>query len=475
MRTVLFGLLVFTLGCAASPPGASDAMDGTVDVPSDTGVVAEIIVPAGPYGGFVPSGPYVGEMLGVSTHMSRHAEYSWKREAELDRLEELGFTRVRSDFYWKEVEPVDGGYDVSGPAHMTDLCLERGFSVLGILLNPPSWAMPDGSTSSADPERFRAYVQYTVGEMLDRIHHWEIWNEQNLDVFWGPSPNPGLFGTFLKIAAEEIRALDPDAEITFGGLSPFQFHPGGIWAFLLDVAELHPDICQHFDSLAIHPYSFAQQHSPEDEFVQGRYVHPPLAGLIGEARFVLEQIGCPDVPIHLTEAGWPDYYMGVEKQGAYAARGLLLAVAAGAASYYWYTFWDSTIGPDEVAPTECTFGLMTVPASAEEPGERKPSFHAMLGASSMLGGTRYAGDLGLRLAWDAQLHALAFVDDAGRFTLAFWHSEDDLDAEIAVEVPAPEGATGWERYDQSGALQEEGAVSPVPVTATGRVSYLRFE
>ena len=32
----------------------------------------------------------------------------------------------------KSIEREEGAYDVSGPAHMTDLCLERGFSVLGI-------------------------------------------------------------------------------------------------------------------------------------------------------------------------------------------------------------------------------------------------------------------------------------------------------------------------------------------------------
>ncbi len=175
-----------------------------------------------------------------------------------------------------------------------------------------------------------------------------------------------------------------------------------------------------------------------------------MGGLIEEARFVMGQIGCTDRPIHLTEAGWPHYYMGEEKQGAYSVRGLLLAAAAGASTYYWYTFWDSEILPDTVAPTEHTFGVMTWPASAEDPGEKKPSFHVLKGANSILGTTRYAGDLARELGWEKHLHALAFVDDEGRFTVASWQSLDELESEVSLEIPVPAGSTGWSRYDQSG-------------------------
>ncbi len=462
LSAALFAPLLLVLSCSQSSTSAMDdvvaAGDHRVaDERSTPDVVAEVVV-ADPYDAFVASGPTIRDMLGVSTHMSRSVEYSWKREAELDRLEELEFTRVRSDFYWKSIEAVEGVYDVAGPAHMTDLCIERGFEVLGILLIPPQWAQVDGTFDSVDPEKWRAYVHYTVDQMKDRIHSWEIWNEQNLHVFWTPAPNPYKFGTFLKIAAEEIRALDPDAEIVFGGLSPFQFNTEGIWAFIPDVAKHHPDICDAFDSLAIHPYSFAQQESPEAEFVQGTYVHPPMSGLIDEAHAATDEIGCPDRPIHLTEAGWPDYYMGVEKQGAFAARGLLLAAAAGASTYYWYTFWDSEIGPDTVAPTEHSFGLMTWPKSAEDPGVRKPSFHALKEASEILGETRYAGDLASALGWDAQVHALVFVDEEEQFTVAVWHSLDDLETEVALEVPTPGGGS-----------------APIPVLATGRITYLEFQ
>jgi len=447
---ILILSLAFAPGCSTPTPSPDLLAAG------DQADTSEEVAPvAGPYDGFVASGATIREMLGVSTHMSRSVEYSWKREAELDRLEELGFTRVRSDFYWKAIEAVEGVYDVDGPAHMTDLCLARGFEVLGILLIPPPWAQVDGTFDSVDPEKWRAYVRFTVETMKDRVHSWEIWNEQNLHVFWTPAPNPYKFGTFLKIAAEEIRALDPDAEIVFGGLSPFQFHTDGIWAFIPDVAKHHPDICDAFDSLAIHPYSFAQQESPEAEFVQGAYVHPPMTGLIDEARVALDAIGCPGRPIHLTEAGWPDYYMGVEKQGAYAVRGLLQAAAAGASTYYWYTFWDSEITPDTVAPTEHSFGLMTWPKSEEEPGERKPSFNALKEASAILGDSRYAGDLARGLGWEEHLHALVFVDGAGQLIVAAWHSLDDLEAEVSLEIPVP-GA----------------AVSPISVVATGFVTYV---
>ncbi len=450
-----------------------DSVTDGVDVLLDE--VAEVDVSTGPYAHFEGSGAVIGSMLGVSSHMSRGADYSWKREAELEGLSELGFNRVRNDFHWRSIESEEGVFDVSGQSHMTDLILERGMSVLAILLSPPEWAQTDGTYDSVDPEKWRTFVHYTVEHLMDRIHSWEIWNEPNLDVFWTPDINPYLYGVFTKVAYEEIHALDPDAEVVFGTLSSFQFHTENIWGFVLDVAKFHPDICDYFDSLSIHPYSFAQQYSPEYNFVQGVYVHPPMAGLIEEARVVLAEIGCPNRPIHLTECGWPHYYMGEDKQGAFAVRGLLLAASAGAASYHWYTYWDSIIGPDQPAPTEDTFGLMTPPESAENPGERKPAFYSMKGASIVLGDTRFAGDLGKELGWEEPLYALAFADDQGQFIVAVWQDQDDLELETAVEIPMPEGATSWTRYDYTGTEVESGTSNPAPVAATGWVNYLKFE
>ena len=92
----------------------------------------------------------------------------------------------------------------------------------------------------------------------------------------------------------------------------------------------------------------------------------------------------------------------------------------------------------------------------------------------MLNGSRYAGDLGPGLDLEEDLHALAFVDDEARFTVAVWHSQDELDTEVELEIPAPEGAATWNLHDYSGVLQGTGDTMPVTVTATGRVSYLKF-
>ena len=488
LKRALLSVLLLSVFACSSPSGSADvasaedvpavAEDALPDLSSvDVGEVedvAEDVTPTTPYGGFSASGAYIQDMLGVSTHMHRGVSYSWKREAELDYLEDLGFTRVRSDFYWREIEVEEGSFDVSGQAHMTDLCLERGLTLLGIIFNPPGWARENGDIDTVDPEKWRAYVQYTVGEMNGRVNHWEIWNEQNIQAFWPLQPNPEIFGDFLKIAAEEIRAINPEAEITFGGLSPFEFHVDNLWGYLMDVAAYHPDICDYFDSFAIHPYTAFQQEAPETDYEMVNYVHPSMGGLIDQARDMLAQAGCPDVPIHLTESGWPHYLMGVENQGAFAVRGLLLAAAGGASTYYWYTFWDSVIAEDETMPTECTFGLVSVPTSLEEPGEPNPSYYAMKGASLLLRGTRYAGNLGSRLDWDDHLHGLAFADDDGLFTVAAWHSLEDLDAGLAVEIPLPEGATAWTRYDHTGTEVASGTEGPVSFDAIGWVSYVQF-
>jgi len=432
----------------------------------------------GPYGCMAPAGPTVDETLGIASHMSTDAEHDRDRLFELDRSVEAGVHFVRRGFYWNRIEPENDVWTFQGYDVLVDLLHQHGLAPLAMITRAVRWAAPGGSPNEIDPDHFADFAGQVAARYAHRIDLYEIWNEQNSERFWNGGPDPAHYGRLLRAAHTAIHRNDPSAVVLFGGLSAFDplhlFDPRGVWNFLARTGEAHPDLCDFMDGVAIHPYTFLQQPEPELSLDFGVYRYPDLRGHIRDVRGMLEERGCPEKPIHLTEAGWPSLLIGLERQAAYLARGVLLARAAGAASFFWYTFYDEE--PVSSLPTEDYFGLYTLPDGRNDP-DPKPSYRALLGLHRLVGKARFAGDLGQVLGWDEDRYALVFSEPSGAWTVALWHAQPGWREEVPVEVPLPADALGtWTLFDQEGVERSSGdarqAAEAVPLS--GRVHYLRF-
>ena len=457
---VLSSLLIMLVSCG-SDNGVS---------PTDSPAVA-------PYPGMMPSGKTLDEILGVSSHMSRGVEYNWRREFEIEKLVDAGMTMVRNDFHWYRIEPEDDVWALDGYDVMTNLCRTAGLEVTAIFLGAPDWATPGGTPNEINPEDYADYTGHVAAHFADRIDYYEFWNEQNTSRFWRPQPNPAKYGELLKATFKAVHANDPNATVIFGGLSTFEVHffdPHGIWNFLYRVYVEHPDICEYFDAMSIHPYTFLQQPSPELDIDLGIYHYPNMVGLVDLVRDTLAEIGCPDKRVQFTEVGWPSLLIGDRRQASYLARSVMLALANQVEIYDWYTFWDGSGSAS--LPTEDYFGLFTYP---EQPHETEPkaSYRALKGAHDMIGDARYAGDLREALGWDGKVYALVFVNDAGTCTIGLWRGGSALSTEETVVLPTPAKTTGmWSLYDQEGNRIDSGEATDdeVEVTISGNATYLEF-
>ncbi len=431
--------------------------------------------PGGPYSGMEPGGVRVGDMLAISSHMSKSPAPSWTRDFEIVKLVSAGVGLMRTDFSWSKIEPLDDQWQWEGYDVMVNACLDAGIQVNALLDYGVDWARSDGTDSSIDPAVWADFNGHVADHFADRIHVYEIWNEQNTIRFWSPYPDPEHYGRFLKAGYDAIHSVDPEATVLFGGLSSmdiFMFGPDGLWNFLPRVAAFHPDICDWFDAMAIHPYTFVQQTMPELSVDIGSFTYPDMTAAIDHAREHLAEIGCPDKPVHLTEMGWPSLLIGSERQAAYLARSLLIAASKGIATFYWYTFWDGK-GVATV-PTEDYFGLFTWPGLNPE---EKPTYHALHTANRLLGAYRYAGDLGRTLNWPPTVQALVFHDDQDGWILGLWNAVQNVSDSVQAEVPLHPSAQGeWHLYSQEGALLRQGptGISRVDLALTGRVQYLTF-
>ena len=429
-----------------------------------------------PYATFSPVGKPIGEMLGISSHMSRGAEPSPKRDMEIEALVESGIKMVRTDFKWDIMEAQDDVWYFDGYDTMVGLCLDAGLSMTAILGFDVLWAAPDHIDDLIDPALYGDFSAHVAAHFADRIDYYEIWNEQNIPRFWQPLPNPQKFGEMMKAGYPAIHDNDPVATVIFGGLSPLNrqlLEPAGIWSFLVQVYDAHPDICDWFDAMSIHPYTFFQQTSPERSVDLSIFRYPTLVESIDQIRGILAVIGCPDKPIHLTEMGWPDLFIGRDRQGAFLARGVMLAASRLIDYFDWYTFWDGS--GDAELPTEDAFGLYTWYDYDPQP---KPSFFTAKALSTLLGDSRFAGNLAGALSWPEEERALAFVDESGTYTIGLWHTDPDLTTEIPVSIPLPPNVKGqWTLYSQTGDFIAEGDTGggAVELVLLGWVHYLKFE
>jgi len=448
--------------------------DAGDDDTADDDTADDDTTPVDPYEGLAPVGKYVDQLLAISSHISSSVNPSTTRDFEIEKLDDAGVGLLRTDFSWGAIEPTDNNWSFDGYDTMVGLLAAAGIKVDALLDYGVGWAMPGGSHDEIDPEVWADFNGTVAAHYADAIDMYEIWNEENTERFWQPAPNPAHYGELLKAGYTAIHANDDTAEVLFGGLSPFDIFIFGehwIWNFLMRVHEEHPDICNYMDAMAIHPYTFLQQTSPELPVDFGLWAYGNLEEMIDHARVLLDEIGCPDKPLYLTEIGWPHYLIGQARQGAYLARGLLIAAAKQVDAYFWYTFWDNEI--HSMPPTEDTFGLFTWPGGEIKP---KPAYAALLAAHALLGESRFAGDLSAAMAWEQDLHALAFVADDGRWTIGLWSSRAS-GGSVAMSVPLHSACDGaWELYDQEGALLDSGvaATGEVEADLSGNVVYLRF-
>ena len=484
-KTGLFLTTAMFLACTGGvadreTPGVPDSGAGDVVVEASEADVqdaagareAEAAMPPAWWDLPAPSGPRVGSILGVSSHMAQGPGANAERDFEIARYAELGGVHVRNDYLWQWIEPTRGGFDFAAVEKGVDAVLGSGGRVTAILDYGVGWAMPDGTPGSIEPADFAAYAGALAGHFCGRIADFEVWNEPNSGNMWPPKGDPARYGLLLKAAHQAVKAACPQARVLTGGLSPMDMVLG--WQFYKDLGAAMPDVCDHFDALAIHPYTNDQAASPEYDFRMDadNYLNPGQSAMVAMARDRLKDWGCPDRPIDLTEMGWPSYTISEVDQGRWLARSLLLAARDGVEVYEWYTFWDSepvTTGP---SPTENYFGMFGWPGDLANPRREKPAWGAFRGISVVLGDARFAGDVSAALGMPNDVYALAFGRDDGTVVLAAWDGRDMPDCGIEgcdaggagttwnLSLHLPAGTASAEVRDLVGAVTR--AAGPVP-------------
>ncbi len=236
------------------------------------------------------SGP-AASPYGVCAHLHRMKDEAFRAE-ECFWMTAAGIGRVRFDLEWWRVQPEpDAPFDFSHYDAVIADAEAHGVTVLPILYDLPKWAEPVWEHL---PE-WGAFIEAVVSHYGDRLPEIEIWNEENIRVFWRHEPDPAHYVEVLRVAYQAAKKANPRVRVLYGGTAAGV--PGEA-DFVRRTYEL--GAARWFDAMNFHPYG--QPRAPEgllDTAIEAR-------------RAMMAEFGDADKPIAITEHGWPTHDMRAE-------------------------------------------------------------------------------------------------------------------------------------------------------------------
>jgi hypothetical protein len=329
------------------------------------------------------------------------------------QLVDMGAQWVRTRLNWGRIEPVNTdpeNYDwQTGLERQLRHMADGGVNIVLTLMDNPDWAAtnPGGPVDKVDMDELIEFMVAAVERYSAppyEVKYWEFYNEPDNGVAsHGEAGNVGYFGhqpeayvALLQAVYEPIKAVDPEAQITFGGIAYDNFDdPGGgpfVKTFLDEV--LANGGGDYFDVMNFHYYpAFAWYWEGEvpgaiDILAKYSYIRDKLASYGVHKPFVCTEASkwSADIP--------PG---GVEAQSRYVAQMFSRSMAAGFHFTTWWTFYDIGGGTDTTGLLDADF-------------EPKPAYLAYQTLDRQLGGAAY-----VRTWTEAETGAPAMVVEVYEF------------------------------------------------------------
>jgi hypothetical protein len=232
-------------------------------------------------------------------------------ETSLSLMQAAGIGWVRVTWAWKDMQPQAGDpFDYAHLDAVAASAAQHHVQILPILLAVPAWASSapaalkaaKGNLSPVDHYRpndiqdwltyVRSVVERYDGDGSDdapgspRMAYWEVWNEENIAMFWPDKPDASEYLALLKATYQTIKAADPSAKVVLGGLANADS------GYLKSLYEM--DGAPYFDVVSIHLYSYPA-HGID-----------PVVNAVSAIRNLMDSEGDQAKPLWLTEIGWSD-------------------------------------------------------------------------------------------------------------------------------------------------------------------------
>jgi Cellulase (glycosyl hydrolase family 5) len=370
LESMRLGLAFALVACVACHTSTQEQpADAHVETECDAG--SDAIADAPPWlhdAGLVTRAPAqrpLRDSCGIATVLPTGADPTSvaERAAYFAVAHDLGFPIYRTEFSWSQIETAKNQFMWAPYDTLVGEAEEAGVKLLAQLGSTPGWAAIDpgagGGSAPTNASDFAAFAAAVTARYSGKLAAVEVWNEENAGYrFWEPSlgGDAAAYGQLLSKAHDSVVATDPSMPVAFGGCTfDPQIIPGAI-QFETSAFAATPGLSTKFELFAIHAYELYPPVSPPE---YGSTTETPLVDKIEEQAWLLSKHSASDVPIWITEIGWPtSTSTGLDdaEQARYLVRATILAAWAGADATFWWTLMS---GPDPNAfPPEDGFGIL---------------------------------------------------------------------------------------------------------------------
>jgi len=241
-----------------------------------------------------------------------------------DAMRDADIAWGRYDFSWRSIEAAGkGAYNWGVHDYAVNEANARGLNIYAGLGYTPTWASVSGNGNSPpiDNQDWYDYVYATVSRYKDSIKYWELWNEPNLNQFWGGTR--AQFIELFKVGADAAHAADPDCMVIGPELSDAGQRT--LW-----MTELLQQAGNKIDIISFHQYG-------ANDYAAGRLAE------IDAMYNTIVSLGYSNKPIWITESGWASDQFGDEAQ----ADNLTTMLSGMAArpwwkKFFWYQLWEGS-------------------------------------------------------------------------------------------------------------------------------------
>lgn len=186
----------------------------------------------------------------------------------LDAVKDVGFSFVRTDLFWEAVQAPDGWHFGTFDKLVVNLA-QRGLGALFILGYKHYLFSPEQPpTSEQQLKAFYTYVYQSTRRYSGDNVRFEVWNEEDDQVYWLAEPSPSKYRNLLTTAVTAARAANPGVTIATGGVQQIDLK------FIRSVGDISTKTLRGPDAVSVHPY---RQEYPESVFADYRVLREELS------------------------------------------------------------------------------------------------------------------------------------------------------------------------------------------------------
>jgi len=278
-------------------------------------------------------------------------------DKDLEESRSLGVQAVRIWVHWRAIEAKKGEFAWSSLDKAVALCEQKGIEPWFLVVGAPQHACRGGQLDETldrlcppQIEPYKIFLKNLVERYRGRVRHYEIWNEQDLEIYWITGPNASEYAELLRVSYSLIKKVDEKAQVVMGATG------GTNLPFMREMLDhLKGEVA--FDAVASHPYRWSDEtgYSTAGPYEQHSVALPEGGDAYAEVDLkeelllyenLLENYGYKNIPHWITEYGYPAHddvggkaYVTLSQQADYLEQTYFLLRDDAELSFVRGVFW----------------------------------------------------------------------------------------------------------------------------------------